>query len=266
MKLDARDITIAINGRRIVDRASLSVASGEMIGLIGPNGAGKSTLLRAILGIREKDAGAVTLDGADLMSIPARERARRIAFLPQERRVEWRLTARDVVMLGRYPHEGGFGGVTPESQAAVDRAIEAVDGAHLLDRPVAVLSGGERTRILLARALAVEAPILLADEPILALDPYHQLHVMEILRERARSGVGVLAVIHDLAFAARFMDRVVVMHEGAVAGDGAPADILTVERLDRVYHIEALRGEQGGDRWLLPWSRTPGSGPADGRA
>jgi iron complex transport system ATP-binding protein len=259
MKLDARSITITINGRRIVDGASLSVASGEMIGLIGPNGAGKSTLLRAILGIRDKDAGSVMLDGADLMSIPARERARRIAFLPQERRVEWRLTARDVVALGRYPHEAGFGGISPEGRAAVDRAIAAVDGAHLLDRPVAVLSGGERTRILLARALAVEAPILLVDEPILALDPYHQLHVMEILKERARTGVGVLAVIHDLAFAARFMDRIVLMHEGAVVGDGLPENILSAERLKQVYRIDALRGEQGGSQWLLPWSRTDDS-------
>jgi iron complex transport system ATP-binding protein len=266
MKLEARNIVVTIGGRKIVDGASLSVSSGEMIGLIGPNGAGKSTLLRSVLGIREKTGGSVALDGVDLMSIPARQRARQIAFLPQERRVEWRLTARDVVMLGRYPHEGGFGGVTSESQAAVDRAIQAVDGAHLLDRPVAVLSGGERTRILLARALAVEAPILLVDEPIAALDPYHQLHVMEILRDRARSGVGVLAVIHDLAFAARFMDRIVLMHEGRVAGDGAPADILSAGRLAQVYHIDAVRGEQAGDRWILPWSRRPGDAPTDGGA
>jgi iron complex transport system ATP-binding protein len=134
-----------------------------------------------------------------------------------------------------------------------------VDGAHLLDRPVAVLSGGERTRILLARALAVEAPILLVDEPILALDPYHQLHVMEILKERARNGVGVLAVIHDLAFAARFMDRIVLMHEGAVAGDGPPADILSADRLAQVYAIDVLRGEEGGRNWILPWARKSAS-------
>ena len=133
--------------------------------------------------------------------MPARDRARAVAFLPQDRRVEWRLTARDVVMLGRYPHQAGFGGATPADRDAVARAIAAVEGEALLDRPVAVLSGGERTRILLARALAVEAPILLADEPIAALDPYHQLHVMEILRERSRAGAGVLAVIHDLALA-----------------------------------------------------------------
>jgi iron complex transport system ATP-binding protein len=259
VKLEARDIAVTIGERRIVDAASLSVSSGEMVGLIGPNGAGKSTLLRAVLGIREKSGGSVTLDGADLSSIPARERARHIAFLPQERRVEWRLTARDVIMLGRYPHGGGFGRITPESQAAVDRAVEAVDGAHLLDRPVAVLSGGERTRILLARALAVEAPILLVDEPILALDPYHQLHVMEILKERARNGVGVLAVIHDLAFAARFMDRIVLMHEGAVAGDGPPADILSADRLAQVYAIDVLRGEEGGRNWILPWARKSAS-------
>ncbi|MBI1360500.1 MAG: ATP-binding cassette domain-containing protein [Alphaproteobacteria bacterium] len=255
MKLEARDITVKIGERLVVDHASLAVAPGELVGLIGPNGAGKSTLLKAILGIRARDGGTVALDGADMLSLPPRSRARSVAFLPQDRRVEWRLTARDVVRLGRYPHQAGFGRLTPQGQAAVDHAINAVDGGELLDRPVAVLSGGERTRILLARALAVEAPILLADEPIAALDPYHQLHVMEILHALSRKGTGVLAVIHDLALAARFMDRVVLMHDGAVIGDGPPARVLSPENLKRAYRIDALRGDEGGRAWILPWSR-----------
>ena len=239
MKLEASNITVHARGRAIVDGAGLTIAPGELVGLIGPNGAGKSTLLRAMLGLTPRASGSVALDGADFAAMPARDRARAVAFLPQDRRVEWRLTARDVVMLGRYPHQAGFGGATPADRDAVARAIAAVEGEALLDRPVAVLSGGERTRILLARALAVEAPILLADEPIAALDPYHQLHVMEILRERSRAGAGVLAVIHDLALAARFMDRLVLMDAGRVVAHGAPATVLSPDRLAATYRIRA---------------------------
>lgn len=237
MKLEAKSVSVSIRSRELVSRASLHISGGELVGLIGPNGAGKSTLLRAMLGITEKSAGDIMLDGKDFLALPGSERARAVAFLPQERRVEWRLPAHDIVMLGRYPHQTGFGGPTPEDRAAVDRALEAVDSNGLRDRPVAVLSGGERTRILLARALAVEAPLLLVDEPIAALDPYHQLHVMEILRERARNGCGVLAVIHDLALAERFMDRLVLMDSGRIVADAAPASVLTPERLATVYRV-----------------------------
>ncbi len=237
MKLETKGLSVAIRERQLVADASIHVASGELVGLIGPNGAGKSTLLRAMLGIRETTGGTVTLDGRDFLAMSSRERARAVAYLPQERRVEWRLPGYDIVMLGRYPHQEGFGGPTPEDRAAVDCALEAVDGRELIDRPVSVLSGGERSRILLARALAVEAPLLLVDEPIAALDPYHQLHVMEILRQRTREGVGVLAIIHDLALAARFMDRLVLMNEGQIVADGPPASVLTPERVAAVYRI-----------------------------
>ncbi len=258
MKLAAEAITVSVRGCSIVDKASLSVASGELVGLIGPNGAGKSTLLKAILGVRDRDSGKVLLDDVDLFSMPARERAKSIAFLPQERRVEWRLPAHDVIMLGRFPHHSGFSGATEADHQAVARAIDAVGGEFLMDRPVAVLSGGERTRILLARALAVEAPILLVDEPTNALDPYHQLHVMEILRSLADNGTGVLAVMHDLALAARFMDRLVLMDMGRVATEGSPTEVLAPDFLVSVYGIDALRGENEGRAWVLPWSRNAG--------
>ncbi len=238
MKLEARSIRVHASGKPIVNTASLSVSSGELVGLIGPNGAGKSTLLKAMLGLRPKISGDILLDGEDFLAQPAHLRARTLAYLPQDRRVEWRLPAADIVMLGRYPHRARFGAPTPEDRAAVARALDAVDGHALLDRPINLLSGGERTRILLARALAVEAPILLADEPIAALDPYHQLHVMEVLRARAHAGAAVLAVIHDLALAARFTDRIVLMHEGAIAAKGRPGDVLTAANLARIYRIQ----------------------------
>jgi iron complex transport system ATP-binding protein len=242
MKLEARNISVHVSGhapgRAIVNNASLGVASGELVGLIGPNGAGKSTLLKAMLGLRPKIFGDILLNGEDFLAQPAHSRARNVAFLPQDRRVEWRLPAADIVMLGRYPHRARFGAPTQEDRAAVARALDAVDGHSFIDRPVIVLSGGERTRILLARALAVEAPILLADEPIAALDPYHQLHVMEILQQRARAGAAVLVVIHDLALATRFMDRLVLMHEGSIAAEGKPADVLTPKNLAAIYRIK----------------------------
>lgn len=255
MKLEVSNVTVTARTRTIVDGASLGLSSGEFVGLIGPNGAGKSTLLRAMLGLTPRDAGQVALDGADFSVMPAGARARAVAFLPQDRRVEWRLTAHDVVMLGRYPHRSGFGGATTTDRDAVQRAIAMVEAEALADRPVSVLSGGERTRILLARALAVEAPLLLADEPVAALDPYHQLHVMEILRERARSGAGVLAVIHDLALAARFMDRLVLMDGGSILADGPPAEVLSPVRLAEAYRIAALAGSHAGAPYILPWSR-----------
>ena len=255
MKLEARAISVTLSGQPIVNGASLSVQSGELVGLIGPNGAGKSTLIKAILGLRPHISGDVLLDGVSLLARPPDIRARTVAYLPQERHVEWRLPAREIVMLGRYPHRARFGGPTADDRAAVMRALDAVDGHALADRPVTILSGGERTRILLARALAVEAPILLADEPIAALDPWHQLHVMEILRERARAGAGILVVIHDLTLAARFMDRLILMNQGAIAADGTPAEVLTPDLLARVYRIKALAGENAGESYVIPWTR-----------
>ncbi len=254
MKLEARGITVDAGGKAIVNNASLQVSGGEMVGLIGPNGAGKSSLLKAMLGLTPRTAGAVSIDGAAFDSLAPIERAMRVAFLPQDRRVEWRLRVRDVVMLGRYPHQAGFGAPPPDDRRAVERALTLVDAGKIADQPVVELSGGERTLVLLARALAVEAPLLLVDEPTNALDPYHQLHVMETLASLAR-GVGVLVVMHDLALAARFMDRIVLMNAGAVAAEGATAQTLSDENLAAVYGVRSLRGEAENSQWIVPWSR-----------
>lgn len=259
MRLAAHDITVTAGERTIVREASIEVGAGELVGLIGPNGAGKSSLLRAVLGLRPRSAGTVALEGRALETIPPRERARWAAYLAQEGRVEWQLSSRDVVALGRRPHQPSFGGATPACRAAVERALAAVEASDIADRPVAVLSGGERARVLLARALAVEAPLLLADEPTAALDPYHQLHVMEILKAEAARGAGVLVVLHDLALAARFMDRLVVMSEGAIVAAGAPGDVLDDATLGAVYRIAAVRGREDGAAWVMPWARR---GPA----
>ena len=255
MKLSAERITVRAQRKRILDGAHLTLERGELLGLIGPNGAGKSTLLRAIIGVQPYSTGRVCLDGRPIDAFGARARARALAYLPQDRGVEWPLTSRAVVMLGRYPHARPFAPPSPGCIAAVERALSAVDAIELADRPATVLSGGELTRVLLARALAVEAPLLLADEPVAGLDPYHQLEVMDILRSTARSGTGVVAVMHDLPLAMRFMDRVVLMHEGGVVASGPPGDVLTDENLERVYRVTAHHGSADGVRYLLPWSR-----------
>lgn len=258
MRLEAKGIVVTAGAKRIVDDADLMLKAGEFVGLVGPNGAGKSTLLRAIVGVQARDSGDVSLDGKPAHAYSPRERGKLLAFLPQERRVEWRLPARDVVMLGRYPHHAGFGGPTAQDRKAVEAAIAAADATGLEERPAAVLSAGEKARILLARALAVEAPILIADEPIAALDPYHQLHVMEILQQQARAGRSVLVVLHDLMLASRFMDRLALMADGRIVADGPPADVLSDDRLRQVYRVNAIRGIEAGAAWLSPWARTGG--------
>ncbi len=254
--LRARDITVQAGDRPIVSRASFALGGGEFVGLIGPNGAGKSTLLRAILGLQEREQGAVELDDRSFAEIPPKVRARKVAFLPQEHRVEWRLTGHDVVMLGRYPHQVGLGQASEADHEAVARALDAVGMRDAAERAVADLSGGERARILLARALAVESEILLVDEPIAALDPYQQLHLMEVLRARAHAGAGVLAVMHDLTLAVRFMDRLILMSNGEIVADGPPMTVLSPERLRDVYQVSALSGDVDGVNWVLPWART----------
>jgi iron complex transport system ATP-binding protein len=255
--LEATNITVQAGGCSIVANVSFKLNRGEIVGLIGPNGAGKSTLLKAVVGAGPLHGGEAKLDGRAIASYEPRDRARRMAFLPQERRVEWRLPVRDVVLLGRYPHHAGFGGPTPGCRAAAARAMAQVGVEVLADRPATTLSAGERARVLLARALAVEAPLLLADEPIAALDPRHQIHVMEILRDRARAGDGVLVVLHDLALAARFMDRLILLSRGEVAADGPPEAVLSQDNLASVYGVSALRGSENGAVWVLPWTRTP---------
>ena len=256
MRLEARAISVQLDGRAIVTDADLVLAPGELVGLIGPNGAGKSTLMRALGGLLQH-SGSVLLEGNPAHRLPARERARTLAYLPQQRRVEWAVSVRELVALGRHPYRGGFARLTPEDHAAIAEALAAVEATHLTERPANALSGGETARILLARALAVGAPLLLADEPNAALDPYHQLHVMEVLRARAAKGAGVLAVLHDLTLAARFCDRLVVLQGGRIVGQGAPADILDAALLEDVYRIAPLTGEHEGQRWLVPWNRLP---------
>ncbi|WP_374442528.1 ABC transporter ATP-binding protein [Stella sp.] len=252
--LRAEDVSVVLDGRPAVDRVDLEVPPGCLLALVGPNGAGKTTLLRAIAG-GLAHTGRIAVAGRDLRRLSPPQRARLLAYLPQRRDVAWGLTAREVVALGRLPHLGFGGREGAADRAAVAAAMAAADVADLAARRVDRLSGGERARVLLARALAQSAPLLLADEPTAALDPFHQLQVMEVLRAEAEAGRAVVAVLHDLALAARFAHRVALIADGRLAAVGTPDAVLTADRLAAVYRVTALAGTHEGAPWLLPWSR-----------
>jgi len=206
--------------------------------VLGPNGAGKSTLLRTIAGLTTHD-GTIRLDGTAIARMRAGERARAVAWLPQDHEVHWPLPVREVVMLGRTPHGATLDRASDGDRRAVRDAMDRTDVAAMAERPVTELSGGERARALLARALATAAGLLLADEPASGLDPLHQLTIMEVLRAEARRGRIVLAVLHDLGLAARFADTVTLLRTGSPAVQGAPEDVLTADAIRSAFEIEA---------------------------
>lgn len=253
--LSARNIRMARGGRPVLDGVDLSVAAGECVGLIGPNGAGKSTLLSVMAGLLPA-AGDVALDGKALADWPRAERARRIGFLEQGATCHWPLTVERVVTLGRLPHASPWGGEAAADRAAIARAMAQCDVTQFADRNVTALSGGERARVMLARALAGDPAVLLADEPAAGLDPYHQLQVMELLAELAANGMAVVVVLHDLSLALRHCTRLCLLDEaGRVAADAAPEALLDSGALGRVYGIELVRGGHEGAPFALPWRR-----------
>ena len=218
-----------------------------MVALVGPNGAGKTTLMRALAGLLPA-RGTITLAGKPLGSLGPRERARMVSYLPQGHIFHWPMSAESIVMLGRAPHADAFSSASPDDRAAITHAMATTETQMFAERAVTTLSGGEKARVALARALATQAPVLLADEPTAALDPRHQLVVMELLRNAARNGNAILAIMHDLTLAARFADRVLVMNEGRIVAEGAPAEALAPERLASVFGVEAVTVAVGDKR------------------
>jgi iron complex transport system ATP-binding protein len=234
----------SLGGRTALDAVDLAVSAGELVAVIGPNGAGKSSAIRALAGLLPLTGGQARLDGTDVTALSSRDRAARAAYLPQERRIAWNLPAVEVAALGA-PFL-----VDAEALIRARAALDEVEAGHLADRGVAEMSGGERARVLLARAFAAGASALLADEPIAGLDPEAQLMVLERLRARAAGGQAVLVSLHDLALAARFADRVVVLDHGRVVADAAPLEALTPEVMARVFGLTA-RWIEGPDGPLL---------------
>ncbi len=249
--LALHDLHVRLGPREVVAGISLEIRPGELIGLIGPNGAGKSTLMRAALGLLPA-SGEIRLGDAPLATLPAAERGRRAAYLPQGREIAWAMPVDALVALGRTPHR-----TSPEAdRIAVEAAMGRMDVARFRDHPATDLSGGEQARVLIARALAQEAPLLIADEPTTGLDPAHQIDLMVTLRGLARDGAGVLASLHDLGLAARWCDRLVLLAAGRIVADGPPAEVLTPARLEAVYGVTAFVAEAGGGLVVQALART----------
>jgi iron complex transport system ATP-binding protein len=252
--LAAQQLEVALSGRTVLHDVSLSLLSGQLVALVGPNGAGKTTLLRALAGL-VPSTGSIEIGGDRLSSLSLRERARRFGYLPQGHHVHWPLPAKDVVALGRYPHGATDPArLSPRDEQAVLRAMQATNVVGFAERPVTELSGGERSRVALARVLAVEAPVVLADEPIASLDPRYQIDVMLNLRGAADRGVLVVVVTHDLGLAARFADTVLVLSDGRLVTQGKPAQALSAQIMAEVFRISAYRADYRNETVILPWA------------
>lgn len=248
-------LEVRLGERSVVRGIDAEFTPGSLIGVIGPNGAGKSTLIRAMLGLIPAHRGRVMLDGKPVAELPRREVARTVAYLPQGQTLHWPLSVERLVALGRLPHLAPLSRISDGDLAIVEDAMVRADVAHLRGRSAIELSGGERARVLLARALAVGAPGLIADEPLASLDPGHQIEVMELLAQEAANGALVIAVLHDLTMAARYCDRILLLDGGDLAADGPPLDVLTPERLRDVYGISAMVCTAGDMPMVVPLAR-----------
>jgi len=239
--LSVRDLTAGYRGgpdglRLALRDVSLDLAPGELLGLVGPNGSGKTTLIRAVTGVVQPLAGEVRIAGQDAARLPQRELARKVAVVPQDPRLPEAFTALDAVLMGRTPHLRLLQAEGPADLEAARRAMIATDTWSLRDRPIGELSGGERQRVVVARALAQEAPLLLLDEPTAHLDIGHQAAVLDLMLALCRSeGKAVLAAVHDLTLAAQYCHRLVMLDRGVIVAQGEPHEVLRAELLERVY-------------------------------
>jgi iron complex transport system ATP-binding protein len=260
--LHGEGLEVRLNGHFLLQGVEFHLRPGEMLGLIGPNGAGKSTLLRLLAGLLPCATGRLRLDGEALDALAPENRARRVAYLAQNGPVHWPLPVERLVALGRLPHLPPWGRAAPRDREVIERVLADTDLLPLRRRPFDTLSGGERARALLARALAVEPEVLLADEPVAALDPAHQLEVMELLRRHCQGGGAVVVVLHDLPLAAHYCDRLQLLHRGAAVACDRPGAVLQADNLRRVY---GLCPNASGDGWLdLPWRLAAASDPQGG--
>ena len=231
--------TVTYRGRAALRDVSLHIEAGERVAVIGPNGAGKSTLLRLVAGLVAPVTGSVELGGTPIQRLDRLAVARRLAVVPQLPSLPFATSVEEVVALGRLPHEHPVRGMRPGDRAAVAAAIERVGVGHLLGRDARELSLGERQLVLLAMAVAQDAPVLVLDEPTVHLDLRHQVEVMELVVDlNTRDGTTILAVLHDLGLAAHFFPRLILLDRGRIVADGPPSEVLAPERIREVFGVD----------------------------
>ncbi|WP_447874613.1 ABC transporter ATP-binding protein [Serratia fonticola] len=235
MSIAAENITWSVGKKIIVNNVSLSVSSGETVGLLGPNGSGKSSLLRILAGLRRPHSGTVTLDGQNIAQITKKQLARRVAFVEQHGMTEANMRVVDVVKLGRIPHHSPFSNWTAQDDDTVTAALQRVDMLGKSEQGWQSLSGGERQRVHIARALAQSPTEILLDEPTNHLDIRHQIQLMKLVSELP---VTSIVAIHDLNHASMFCDSLIVMQQGQIVAAGSPQEILTESLLWDVFKVE----------------------------
>ena len=235
------DVHFEYKGRPVLGGVDLRVGTGEMVGVVGPNGVGKTTLLRIISGVLGLTRGTVKIDGRDMAGLTAAQRARLVSVVPQTPQLPLGFSVRDLVLMGRNPHLKLLQWEGRRDLEVAARAMDLTETDHLADRPVGTLSGGERQRVLVAMALAQEAPVMLLDEPTASLDLVHQTGIMDLVRDiqRRREGTVVVAM-HDLTLASQYCHRLVMLCEGRVYAEGPPEEVLTSTNISEVYGAEAL--------------------------
>lgn len=275
MRVDIDALTVEIAGAQLVREVTMTARSGSLVGLVGPNGSGKSSLLRCVYRASRPSAGVVRLDGADLHAMPAKDGARLLAALPQESGAEFDFTVDEIVAMGRMPHQRSVARASAEDERLCALALKRVGAAHLADRSYLTLSGGEKQRVLIARALAQQPRVLVLDEPTNHLDIAQQLEVLHLVRHWGDEGAQdqpaadgdrptVLAALHDLNLAATYCDELYVISGGRITASGPPTEVLSAELLAEVFQVRAhrIRHPESGAVQLL-FDRLPvGRGPA----
>jgi iron complex transport system ATP-binding protein len=236
LNLEAKHISWSVTTRKIIDEISLDVENGQFVGLVGPNGSGKSSLLRVIYRIFKPDAGIVSLDGENIWQLSARQVAQKMAVVTQERGGDFDFTVEEVVRMGRNPHKGIFDRNTPADDQIVAEALRRVDLTDCARRSFSTLSGGEKQRALIARALAQQARFLVLDEPTNHLDIYYQLEILDLIHHL---NVTTIAALHDLNLAAWYCDKLYVLKAGQIVASGAPQTVLTPDLILHVYGVRA---------------------------
>jgi iron complex transport system ATP-binding protein len=255
MSFSFEALSLTLRGRKILNEVSGQFQPGRVTVILGANGAGKSSLLSCLVGLREPQSGSVSIEDRPLLSLESRERGRLIGLLPQRPDIHWNVDVKTIVGLGRLPHTGRWG-MSATDREAVAKAMAATDCTDLADRQALRLSGGEQGRVLLARVLAGEPQWLLADEPLASLDPAHQFDVLDRLKNYAKSGNGVIVVLHDLTQAARIADDIMVLKEGAILAAGPREKVMTAEVLGQAYGVEVqITTSSTGEPLVVPVRR-----------
>lgn len=262
--LEVRELGYDYDGRPILDSVTWDLRKGEILGVLGPNGCGKTTMLRNLNRNLSPKRGCVVLDGTDLEDMAKRDIARHIAAVPQSNEIRFAFTVREMVAMGRMPFQEAFRGNSSEDERIVDEAMELTGITHMSDRLINTMSGGERQRVIIARALAQQPEILLMDEPTLHLDINMQFEVLDLVSRLSRDrGLTVVIVSHDLPMVARYCDRIILIHDRTVWAEGRPEDVLTPENMRTVFNVDArFELDDRGQRTVRLYGACPRERPS----